>query len=291
MAAARLTITLLLLGLPLWSEAKNCTITGIGLTPSTYVRAGAHTTAGLAAKVSIVPRTASGTPSPSGLIGMIGIGMSNAKQAQTKFYQIMQVTFGGDPDRHPAFRFILAAQNGKSAESWSVAGDAVWATAQTIVVNTGLTKWQVQAAHVMMTQKYPLTSGGMTAGQVQQILANLVAEFPNIQIIFLSGINYTGYSNDPALPLVDQTRAPEPFPHDDSLVLAGQVGLVPQWTDFTDLWADGTTPNPLTGLTYVCADIESDGVHLVASTGAKKVGYSLRDRWKADPVTQGWMFQ
>lgn len=276
--------------MPIWSVAKNCMNTSIGFTPSNYIRDELHTLAGISAKIGIVPRSSGGIPNSLGYIGMIGIGMSNAKQIHNKFYQIMEVTFGGDKTRHPAFRFVNASQNGKTAESWSIANNNVWTTAQTYVINRGLTRWQIQAASVIMTQKYPLTYGAMTSGQMQQILNNLINQFPNIQIIYLSGINYTGYSNDPTLPLVDQTRAPEPFPYYDSLLLADMIGINPRWIDFTDLWADGIITNSLTGLNYICSDVEIDGVHPTA-IGAQKIAYSIRDRWKKDPVTKGWMFQ
>ena len=69
---------------------------------------------------------------------MIGIGMSNAGIIQNRFQQILFVTNKGDANRHPAFRYARASQNGKTAESWSVATNPVWAVAQTREAQVGL---------------------------------------------------------------------------------------------------------------------------------------------------------
>ena len=196
---------------------------------------------GLAAKAAVVPRDTSGAPSPTGLIGMIGIGMSNAGIIQNRFQQILFVTNKGDANRHPAFRYPLVTyQNGKTAESWSVATNPVWAMAQTRVAQVGLSALQIQVGHVIIDAEVSTDAphSAMTAVQVQAIVANLVLQFPNIKLVWLSGLNYTGYSDDPLLSLSDRERVPEPYAHDDSLLMESlvELGGFPVWTDFVDLW-------------------------------------------------------
>jgi hypothetical protein len=288
----------LVVGFGLTVKGSDCSKTGIGLPTALYQRDAAHEVAGLVAAQAIVPLDASGLPDPTGRIGMVTIGMSNAAMIYNKWSQVMLTVGGGDKDRHPAFRIIKAALSGKTAESWSVQTNNVWATAKTRTIQAGLTIPQVQAAAVMMTQKYPRvvysgsTGHPMTEAQVRAVIDNLVFHFPNVRVVYLSGLNYTGYSDDPALSFSDRERAPEPYVHNDSILLASLVtsGGFPVWVDFTDLWADGVTPNPLTGLSYACGDVAVDGVH-PSKTGGQKLGYFLRDRWEVDPVTRGWMFK
>jgi lysophospholipase L1-like esterase len=269
-----------------------------GLSPSDYVRSSEHEDAGFLASADITPRLANGTPDDSGIVGMISLGMSNAGIVSNRFSQLMFLTGGGDPDRHPAFRWVQGTQNSKTAESWSNPNDSCWANALGKVTTAGLAVPQIQAAWIMMTQKYPnvvysgSTGAPMTETQMRTIVDNLLDVFPAVKALYISGLNYTGYSNNPELSFADRERAPEPHVHDDSILLTEMVLAddLPVWTDFYDFWANGEMANPLTGLLYTLADLTSDGVH-PSIDGTIKMASSLKARFKADPVSAAWMFQ
>lgn len=276
----------------------DCSKVSIGLPSAGYVRPQIITDNLMAAKANIVPRDTAGNPSTTGKIGMIMIGMSNARLYSAPLYQLLQK----DLAKHPAFTLIRAAQSGKTAEAWSNQSDPVWATANYWVTQTGFTPAQVQSAYVVMTQRAPDLFGPMTKEQLHAIVANLKFYYPNLAIAYLSGINYTKYSDDPTQPNGDQIRAPEPFVHNDSVLIADAV-TNDQWpvaVDFYDNWSDGLTPNPETGLIWRCemdslgnptanSDVDKDGVHPTLAVGSKTMATSIKNRWWADPTTLGWM--
>lgn len=276
-------IVALLIPMPAWAVVADCSLTGIGLEPTNYVRSEAATAEGMAAAATIVPLDVNGVPSTTGLTGMIGIGMSNAKDSQSKFYSIINA----DSRKNPRFRFIRAAQDGKTAAEWADVNNVAWANSLTWTAATGVTPQQVQAAMVTMTQRYPQTYGPMTETQLRAIEANLLVYYPNVKRVVFTDINYTGYSGL-------SSQAPEPYVHNDGFTIMAAV-LAGGWlrsVDFLDWWANGITPNPTTGLSYICpTDYQSDGLHLALTTGATKVGTWLRDTFYADPTTHGWMWR
>jgi len=267
-----------------------------GLDPSTYVRSQAHEDAGVLAAADITPVLADGTPdATNGVAALISIGMSNCGVVSSRYTTVMFTQGGGDPDRHPRYRFVSGKMNQKTAESWSVVTDVCWSNAINEVSLAGLAVPQIQAAWIMMTQKYPrFDYAAMSEAQIRAIIDNLLVHFPEVKLVYLSGLNYTGYSNNPELGYDDFERAPEPFVHDDSILLENIVTAqanLPVWCDFYDMWADGENVNPLTGLFYVPADLEVDGVHPEGATGGLKMANYLKARFKADVVTDGWMWQ
>lgn len=275
-------ILALIVSLAVSAVQSDCARTSIGLAQSDYVRAAAQTTAGLAAKAGIVRRDATGQPSATGKGGFLMLGMSNAKLVGDRFRGF----YHHDPQRVPWMTFISGAVNGQTASDWADPTDPAWADAAQEVKYRGFTAPQIQAVALVLTQKEPLRNGAMTEAHVRAIVANVKDKYPNVAVVTLSGINYTGYSDDP------QNRAPEPFIHNDSILLASlaRTGGFPVWVDFVDWWADGVTANPFTGLSYVCADLKLDGVH-PSEQGQDKIAVNLLGRWKLDPVFAGWMFQ
>lgn len=259
----------------------DCTRTSVGLAPSDYVRVAEHTDAGLLVKAGIVRRDGLGQPSPTGRIALVIGGMSNARIVGLRQRSLHL----NDVARFPGSEIVVGAQDGQTANAWADPNNPAWSAMAHDIANRGLTSLQVQAFHFTLTQKEPLTYGAMTEAQVRAVVNNVAAKYPNVKVLMLSGLAYTGYSTE-------VNRAEEPFIHDDSILLASLVtaGGFPIWTDFTDLWADGTTPNPLTGLFYICTDYEIDGIH-PSTQGRNKIAMNVMGRWKADPVFRGWLYQ
>lgn len=259
---------------------SDCTNTSIGFAPSNYVRSAAYTYVGLKAKAGIVRRDALGQPSATGRIALLVLGMSNAKIVGDR----QQWLHDADPDKFPGSQIVNGAVNGQTASDWADPNDPAWREAAEAVATHGLSAQQVQAVHFTLTQKEPLTYGPMTKEQVRDIVSNVLEKYPRVRVIMLSGIAYTGYSTE-------INRAPEPFVHDDSILLASVVvaGGFPVFVDFTDVWADGVLRNPRTGLYYVCGDFADDGIH-PSMQGRNKIAASILARWKRDPVFTGWLF-
>ncbi len=275
------------LGLPCAARAQNCAATSIGLHSSTYVRTDTTTETGVAAASAIEPLDSRGLVDlESGRVVMIGIGMSNANRVggvlQTK------LTNAKAPWVSPLFRYVNGAKDSRTAPEWADDTDryGAWAHVAKQLMTKNLSALQVQAAHVVMTMKNPRVDGPMTEAHMRDIISILLDRYPNVRVVWLSGISYTGYSL--GLPPPDGDRAPEPFVQQDSLLLASLVGTFPVWTDFYDQWSDGKVPNPVTGLAWHCADVIDDGVH-PSGVGRTQLANYLIARWRDDPVTEGWM--
>jgi hypothetical protein len=291
---------------PSVARAADCTavnLAQLGLpgSPSAYVRSAAHDLAGRQAASFITPRDASGVPAPTGKIVFLGIGMSNGEEIHKAEDLIRTRVEPYKSASQPSLVVVLGDQFGQTAEAWRDPLSPVWAVVLTELTKKKVTAAQVQAVQIVMAQQTPSQYGPLTAAALQEIVTNVKVKFPNTQVGWLSGLNYTGYSNR-----TGNTKQPEPSPHDDSLLMALMVETTAwaiPWVGFYDLWADGTTVNPLTGLSYVCSanllvsDVKNDGVHLThpssppppPKVGDWKVGWSVLDRLWVDHAAC-WMW-
>jgi hypothetical protein len=264
------------------ANPANTTMEVLGLNgdPILYTRSQAKLDEGLTAAQGIVKRDTAGNPSSTGLVGFLMIGNSNAKSVQAYYAAV----YKDDSVRKlTSFKTIQAAQAGVTARRWRDNADSCWTTAANNVTASGCTAAQVQAAHVMMTMDAPATYGTMSETDVRAIVNNLVGRYPNVKIVYLSGMNYTGYSNP-------YTLCPEPEPKNNATLLSTivQTGGWPCVVDFVDLWANGVVPHPQHGLAYHVCDVPADGVHPVVGASTY-MGRSLHIRWCLDPWTTGWM--
>lgn len=276
--------------LPSTVFGQNCSNTSVGLQPSTYQRSAAHLNKGLAIAAGIRPI--------DGKIGLVGIGMSNAKIYNKG---LAQYFLRPSPVRNPALIFVSIAEDGHTAKEWSQVDHPVWERGFSFITKAKLRPDQIQAAHIYMTNALPHENGEMNSAHLEAIVLNTKHHFPNLKVVYLSPIGYTGYAEPKK-----QLRVPVAMVHRDSLLMAEMVeqdvawppGV---WVDFLDIWADGINPNPRTanvympnGISYQCVDV-SDGVHpswgtLDPLTGNVEVGASVWGRWLVDPVAR-WMFR
>jgi len=270
-------------------SAISMAVLGLNGQPALYARSQAHTAEGTLWAKSIIPRDARGLPNAAGLIGVLTIGMSNAEQIQRGTAGVYTTVEPYRSARRLAVRMINGAMSGKTASEWTNPSDPCWANALMKVAAAGLSRQQVQAVHIVMAQRQPQTEGAMTENDLRRIAALVANAFPFVSQMLLSGVNYTGYSNRTGLQ--SAMLSPEPFPHRDSLLMASivEAGGWPAHVEFFDLWANGVNVNPRTGLSWLCRDLQSDGVHL-APGGQAKVGMNLVARWYADPVMR-WLWR
>ena len=122
-------------------------------------------------------------------------------------------------------------------------------------------------------------------GWLNQILATAATTFPNLQQVYFSSRIYAGYETS-------SNHAETQTGYDNGFAVKAVVedavaGQSPMWAAWGPyLWADGVTPRA-DGLTWDCADFESDGVHPSAS-GESKVADLLMGFFTSEPVACSW---
>lgn len=247
------------------------------------------------ANAAIVPRDADGRPSSDGKIGLIAIGMSNAK---VEFDSFMGLSRGITA---PPVVLVNGAQPGMVASLWAEpdARNDPWEFLARAVERAGLTPAQVQVAWLKEANgsprpgrdDFPVYAQNLR-GDMAVMVTRAKELYPNLNILYLSSRIYGGYS---LIPL-----SPEPFAYEgafsvrwliqDQMQGGGASGVtydnapVLLWGPY--LWADGTIPRS-DGLIWSCDELMGDGVH-PERTARQKVARMLLDFFTTDPLTKIW---
>jgi hypothetical protein len=290
----------------------DCSRTTVGLTPLMDLGSGtwlgyqgglypegsnvippAHAQAGLDMAKLVVPRDAAGQPSATGKIVFLSIGMSNTRREFGQFIAAERK----DLLRNQKVVLVNAAQNGMSAELIADPKSTYWPTARAAVQASGTSALQVQAAWLKETNKWPKLPAmpdQMIAlrDQLNAIVLNLRANFPNLALVFVSSRIYAGYSTS--------GLSPEPHAYASGFAVkwlieqqlngalpAGPAPLMPwlEWGPY--MWADGMNPRS-DGLTWACSDLSPlDGVH-PSKAGMIKVAGMLDRFLHTDPHARTW---
>jgi hypothetical protein len=278
----------------------------------------AHHAAGLARANAVQPLDVNGTPSPSGKIVLLSIGMSNTTQEFCSANSDLPCnpwTFMGQAATDSAVnRLTLAivngAMGGRTTAYWDSPSDADYDRIRdTRLAPQGLDERQVQIAWVKVANAQPAISlpsaqsdGVLLVTQIGNILRALKVRYPNLKLAFLSSRIYAGYATT--------ALNPEPYAYEsgfavkwviqaqiDQMQNAGTVvdqragdlnyNTMAPWVAWGPyLWARGTTPRS-DGLTWEQADLESDGTH-PAQSGEQKVGTLLLSFFKNSAYTKCW---
>lgn len=264
-----------------------------------------HFSAGLFAAVQVVPRDGQGSPSSTGKIGLLTIGMSNTQQESAFWGQMI----ASDSAVNPKLVFVNGAQGGQTAQIIADefgAGAQFWANVNTFVANKGLTNLQVQAVWLKEANANP--SNGWPA-YAQGLRNNLITicgiinrRFPLCQLCYVASRTYGGYATT--------SLNPEPYAYQSGFsvkwLIESQINGNPllafggpagtrlastrprspwlAWGPY--FWADGITPRS-DGLTWVRPDFGADGTH-PSTQGAAKVAGMLMQFFKTDPTTRTW---
>ena len=303
-------------GPPLKTQYIDCSVTSVGLTP--LIDMGANDTyhgedGGLygngqnqppeghflkaqEATANIVPRDAQGNPSPNGKIGLVSIGMSNARIEYNVFGHMARDV------KSPNVEVINAAQPGVLAWAWAnnpPPKKDPWEVMASVIEQRGLTPEQVQVIWLKEAEDGPkpgVDDFPVYAERLRDDMATIVErvkqDYPNVQIVYLSSRIYAGYS---LIPL-----SPEPFAYEgafanrwliqDQINGGGASGVTYEnapvllWGPY--LWADGTNPRS-DGLTWNCSDFKGDGVH-PDDPATQKVAQMLVDFFTSDPLARTW---
>lgn len=287
-----------------------------GLYPGGNAMPAAHAAAGAARARNVRPLDGNGSPSASGAIVLMSIGISNASQewCDVGSTTCNDWTFTGqaasDPTLNPKVVIVNGAQGGLTAMHWVNANDPNYDRVRdSVLAPRGLTEAQVQVVWVKTVNADPVLSlpdpqadAIHLVGQYGDILRSLQVRYPNLQQVFFSSRIYGGYAQS--------GQNPEPYAYETGFavkwIIEAQIDqmanggtVVDQragnlnyntvapwiaWGPYT--WADGTNPRS-DGLIWVPSDLESDGTH-PSTSGETKVGGMLLGFFKTDPRTGCW---
>lgn len=277
-----------------------------------------HNAAGLQRANAVQPLDVNGSPSPSGKIVLLSIGMSNTTQefcSQSSDLPCNSWTFMGQAAadasvNQTALVIVNGAMGGRTASAWDSPADADYDRIRdTRFAPQGLTEQQVQVAWVKVANAGPTISlpsaqsdAALLVAQIGNIVRALKTRYPKLQQVFLSSRIYAGYATT--------GLDPEPYAYESGFavkwVVQAQIDQAANGGTIVDaragdlnystgapwvawgpyLWANGTTARS-DGLIWVPSDLESDGTH-PAQSGEQKVGTMLLDFFRTSPYTKCW---
>lgn len=277
-----------------------------------------HAATGAARAAAVVPLDASGNPSAAGKIALLSIGMSNTTQefcSTGGLTPCASWTFVGQAladasVNHATLVLVNGARTGQTASTWDSPLDPNYDRVRDVdLVNAGATEKQVQVAWVKVANPGPTTSLPSTSAdaytletQIGNIVRALKTRYANLRLVYLSSRIYAGYATT--------TLNPEPYAYESGFatkwVVQAQIDQMRNGGVIVDaragdlntntgapwvawgpyLWANGATPRR-DGLSYVVADLESDGTH-PSQSGEQKVGTQLLFFFKTAPTARGW---
>ena len=248
------------------------------------------------ATLDIQPRNSNGAvDQANGRIGLISIGMSNARAEFGKFQD------NAGAEKSPAVVIVNGAQDSQVASEWADPGPDYdpWAFLANKINAAGLSPAQVQVVWLKEANANPDAEDDafpVYAEKLRDDMATIVrrirTEYPNVGIVYLSSRIYAGYADVPL--------SPEPFAYEggfsvrwliqDQIAGGGASGVTYQnapvllWGPY--LWADGLTPRS-DGLVWTCEDFKLDGIHPEESA-RQKVAEMLKDFFTGDNLAKTW---
>jgi hypothetical protein len=281
----------------------------------------AHAEAGFEISSAIAPLDVDGEPSASGRYVFLSMGMSNTTQefcSQSSALPCDPWTFMGKALVHPHVNhdtlvMVNGAAGGQTTGTWDSPNDQNYDRVRdTRLIPLGLSEAQVQAVWIKLANAQPAISlpnanadAFTMLGQLGNVVRASKVRYPNLKIVFLSSRIYAGYAST--------ALNPEPYAYESAFAvkwlieaqidqqasgggeidpIAGDLNYVGKnsvapwlaWGPY--LWADGLVPRN-DGLTWQCADMQSDGTH-PAQPGENKVGNLLLQFMMTSPFARTW---
>jgi hypothetical protein len=297
---------------------KDCSRTSVGLTPLNDFAVGeeyhgeegglygagmdelpfshSHWRRAYQATLEVLPRGPNGiVDRDHGKIGLISIGMSNARYEFDKFMEVASSI------KLPQLVLVNGAQPGKVASVWANPdpNDDPWQYLASAIQQAGLTPVQVQVVWLKQANAAPqpgVDDFPVYARKLRDDMAVIVKRvrqlYPNVRLVYFSSRIYAGYTQAPL--------SPEPFAYEgafsvrwliqDQIAGGGDTGVtytnapVLMWGPY--LWADGTRPRS-DGLIWNCEDVVDDGVH-PSESGKQKVAAMMVEFFTGDPLASVW---
>lgn len=286
----------------------------------------AHLAEGVARARAIGPLDVNGSPSATGRVVLLSIGMSNASQefcSQPGTEPCNDWSFMGQAAQHPdvdreQLVIVNGARGGQVATEWDSPLDSNYDLVRDDVLEPrGLSEAQVQVVWLKNANRnpsVPLADCGddvsacpedpADAALLEARLASIVrairVRYPNAALVLLSSRIYAGYAT--------VALNPEPYAYESGFAMkwlieaqieqmsGGGVDPIAGDLDWSDgipwlgwgpyLWANGTTPRS-DGLTWPCSDFEDDGIH-PGPVAEQKGGAALLEFFLGSELTQPW---
>jgi hypothetical protein len=211
-----------------------------------------------------------------------------------------------DPTKNPQVVIADGAQGGADSTSWTNVNAQTWTNVLNRLSALGVSSNQVQVAWVKLARANPAAVGDFPIharslqADIEQVLRNLKARFPNIQLAFLSNRTRSYETNRNSL-------NPEPFAYESSFTvkwivekqISGDASLnydtnrgpavAPFVTWGPYLWSDGLRPRS-DGFVWLCNDLTNDFTH-PSENGVTKVADQLLAFFRTDPITAPWFLR
>lgn len=276
-----------------------------------------HAAEGRARALAVEPLDTSGNPSATGHYVLLSIGMSNTTQEFCSAgggEPCDAWSFKGQATAHPALKtdglvIVNGARGGQAISSWDAPTDANYDRVRDQdLAPRGLTEAQVQIVWIKQANPGPtnsLPAPNADAINVMSGLGNIVRSaklrYPNLRMAFFSSRIYAGYAST--------GLNPEPYAYEGAFgvkwlieaqieqMTGGGIDATAGNLDYVNgtapwlawgpyLWADGLTPRE-DGMTWTCADMQTDGTH-PAQSGEEKVGSMLLQFMLNSPYSRPW---
>ena len=262
----------------------------------------AHEAIGVSlAEDQVRPLDAQGRPDPTtGRIVLLSLGMSNTSSEFGRFIELVR----NDSARNPSLTVVNGAAPNMTADIYRDPSSIAWQRAFDQLAGRNVTRQQVQVAWVKVVlpgfgtdmvdplSNFPVFAETLQA-DLETVSRHLKTHFPNVRIAYFSS-RIRAYVSPRSL-------SPEPTAYETAFAvrwaIAKQIegseslGLnVAPWMSWGPyLWADGLIPRS-DGLTYACADLESDFTHPAAGA-RQKVADQLRAFFLTDPTATPWFLK
>ncbi|HEY1676138.1 MAG TPA: choice-of-anchor D domain-containing protein [Candidatus Sulfotelmatobacter sp.] len=256
-----------------------------------------HDAFGQSLATDIQPLDANGNPSPTGKEVLLTVGQSNTLGISDQFVAISHV----DPSINPS---IVTVDGGTGSAGGAQLADPTsfyWTViTNNYLPNAGVTANQVVAAWVndVDAQGNPPKITSLQS-ELGSMMRNMLVLFPNLKIVYLSSVNYTGYSNG----VVQEYVEPYAYEAGFGVKLAVQDQLngvnnlnfdpsqgpvVAPWMKWGPYyWANGLNPNS-DSMVWACTDLMSDGTHPADPVGRIKASGRLLNFLKTDVTAAPW---
>lgn len=260
-----------------------------------------HNTAGLAAAL-VVKRNAAGAPAANGKIGVLFLGMSNARRVATELIPLAT-------SKQDAVVLVNGCQTNRDAVFMVDNEATYYAEADDKLDDKGLTPEQVGVVWLYTAVAGPTGSYADhiadLKGYLKTIVLQIVDHYPNCKQIYLTTREYGGYSasGNPEeyayasgfaykQLVLDQVNHATTGDPDLDYAAVPWLG----WTENLYTWANGLgsdeveggTPGRSDGLEYLSTDFD-DGLH-PSVVGATKIANLILPEFESGPYAAPWWY-
>ncbi len=211
---------------------------------------------------------------------LLSIGMSNTMREFGTFVEQVNT----HPEKNPNLVVLNGAQSGQDSVSIANPTADYWNIIDDILGQRRLDREDVRIVWLKEAHARPDLPFPQDAQQLQselsQIVDNLNAFYPNLEIVYLSSRIYAGYATNDLNPepYAYQTGFAVKWLIEEKMNDANYGGAALLWGPY--MWADGLTPRS-DGLTWACEDYRNDMTH-PGDLGKQKVTDMLLNFFTTD---------